>query len=260
MMQRTNGKRERGGFTLIELLVVIAIIAILASLMLPALSKAKRKVRLLQCMNNVRNLGMSLQLYAVDHNDAVPDTWTSGNAGSLEFRVTGGNGPWNRMWLLVDVFRRYGVESNMFCPASTRTMVLQTEHNAMVGATGFRSLTGPVPYASGVIHSARIHPTNVVYRMIPQQVETPEGPVMQSASELVLFADNIPSRGENTKEFVPLGKLANPAGLKASHEDAAGIPTGGNAIYLDGHSSFTPLRRVRLWTVDNDPGNPCFWY
>lgn len=80
---------RRRGFTLIELLVVIAIIAILASMLLPALARAKQKGQRAVCISNLREIGLAFQMYLGDSQDRFPDR------RDLKSSLPGGYHPWN---------------------------------------------------------------------------------------------------------------------------------------------------------------------
>jgi prepilin-type N-terminal cleavage/methylation domain-containing protein len=82
------------GFTLIELLVVIAIIAILASLLLPALARAKEKAKRTACINNLRNLALAMTMYTQDNTDRMPwCQWYNDYGPSWIYMPKGGVAP-----------------------------------------------------------------------------------------------------------------------------------------------------------------------
>jgi len=118
-MDTKSSLNHRHAFMFVELLVIIAVIAILAGLLLPALAKAKQKAQRINCVNNLKQVGLAFRLWSGDNGDMYPPRVPVNKGGSKDY-VPGGN-----------VFRHFLCMSNelstpkiLACPADDREPAL----------------------------------------------------------------------------------------------------------------------------------------
>lgn len=121
--------KQKKAFTLIELLVVIAIIAILAAMLLPALAAAKRKAQKINCVNNLKQVGLAFREWEGDNGDKFPMSVSTAAGGAMEF--VGSQGfpnptAYNVPWVFSCMSNELSTPKVVYCPADSTRQISPT--------------------------------------------------------------------------------------------------------------------------------------
>jgi prepilin-type N-terminal cleavage/methylation domain-containing protein/prepilin-type processing-associated H-X9-DG protein len=222
--------RSRRGFTLIELLVVIAIIAILAALLMPTLSAAKNRAQATGCLNNLRQLTISWNIYVDDNNGILARNLPQANAGRLPTWAEGdpnGNNPSLNQGLLFPYVANLAV---FHCPGDK--FILSTNAGPSAGSPR------PLSYAMNGWMGSRIMnqpPYNqATYRTFVRESEVA---AIGGSSRLWLVMDEDPSTMKDAWFEVDMNNskvFASFPGIQHGH--------GAGVTFADGHTQIFRLQ------------------
>ena len=263
-MNAKNAKSNFLAFTLIELLVVIAIIAILASLLLPALTRAKGDSYMAACSSNLKQMGVGIQVYSADNNDAMPVVW-SRQWGQPPIPGLPGNGRGYTMFGQLQAFENIPI-SVFRCLADRRNYTLDVT-NFYQPLPGEVSSDGTPGYHYQFDYAADAIGWNMTTRRLPWSVPptVTDGPVgvfkqgqipIPTTMNLVWDAyDPTITESQGYDGFYSwLDSLTNSSansyiwGTIFRHSPERNIKKGPDMLYADGHV----MKKVDLTILSDD--------